>query len=236
MTWAFSTRPQVPVCWRCTPTILAPFLWSPVLSMTSTPIGLAELLDYVVADVVAHGVLVPERARPTVGPRLAQEGRRSNRRPSRRGLSRIPVMAEHAEGSVEVAATPQAVMAVVADFDAYPEWVGNLEQVEVLARDRRGRGTRVAFRLRTPVLSAAYTLAYRYAPRQGGLSWEYVEGTLEDLSGSYTLEPTADGGTLVTYRLQVELGMPLPGLVKRQAARQIVRSALGDLKRRVESE
>jgi ribosome-associated toxin RatA of RatAB toxin-antitoxin module len=145
-------------------------------------------------------------------------------------------MPEHAEGSVEVAATPQAVMAVVADFDAYPEWVGNLEQVEVLARDRRGRGTRVAFRLRTPVLSAAYTLAYRYAPREGGLSWEYVEGTLEDLSGSYTLAPTAGGGTLVTYRLQVELGMPLPGLVKRQAARQIVRSALGDLKRRVESE
>ena len=29
--------------------------------------------------------------------------------------------------------------------------------------------------------------------------------------------------------------MPLPGLVKRQAAKQIVRSALSDLKRRVES-
>ena len=145
-------------------------------------------------------------------------------------------MPEHAEGSVEVAATPQEVMAVIADFDVYPEWVGNLEQVQVLARDRRGRGTRVAFRLRTPVLSAAYTLAYRYAPRDGGVSWQYVEGTLEDLSGSYTLEPTAGGGTLVTYRLEVELGMPLPGLVKRQAARQIVRSALGDLKRRVESE
>jgi ribosome-associated toxin RatA of RatAB toxin-antitoxin module len=144
-------------------------------------------------------------------------------------------MPEQTEDSCEVAATPPAVMAVVADFDAYPEWVGNLEQVEVLARDRRGRGTRVAFRLRTPVLSAAYTLAYRYAPREGGLSWEYVEGTLEDLSGSYALEPTGDGTTRVTYRLDVELGMPLPGLVKRQAARQIVRSALSDLKRRVES-
>jgi ribosome-associated toxin RatA of RatAB toxin-antitoxin module len=144
-------------------------------------------------------------------------------------------MAEHAEGSTEVAATPAEVMAVLADFDAYPEWVGNLEEVEVLRRDRRGRGTRVAFRLRTPVLTAAYTLAYRYAPRDAGVSWTYVEGTLEDLSGSYTLQPATDGGTAVTYRLDVELGMPLPGLVKRQAARQIVRSALGDLKRRVEA-
>jgi ribosome-associated toxin RatA of RatAB toxin-antitoxin module len=144
-------------------------------------------------------------------------------------------MPEHAEGTTEVVASPTEVMAVVADFDAYPDWVGNLEDVRVLARDKRGRGTRVAFRLRTPVLTAAYTLAYRYAARDAGVSWTYVEGTLEDLSGSYTLEPTDDDTTLVTYRLDVELGMPLPGLVKRQAAKQIVRSALSDLKRRVES-
>ncbi|HEV3014164.1 MAG TPA: SRPBCC family protein, partial [Actinomycetota bacterium] len=144
-------------------------------------------------------------------------------------------MAEHAEGSTEVFASPAEVMAVVADFDAYPDWVGNLEEVEVLARDRRGRGTRVAFRLRTPMGDQAYTLAYRYQPRDAGVTWTYVEGTLDDLAGSYALEPTADGATQVTYRLEVALGVPLPGLVKRQAAKQIVRSALSDLKRRVES-
>jgi ribosome-associated toxin RatA of RatAB toxin-antitoxin module len=144
-------------------------------------------------------------------------------------------MAERAEGTTEVHATPAEVMAVVADFEAYPEWVGNLEGVEVLARDRRGRGTRVAFRLRTPVGDQAYTLAYRYQPRDAGVTWTYVEGTLDDLAGSYTVEPTGDGTTEVTYRLEVAIGVPLPGLVKRQAARQIVRSALADLKRRVES-
>ena len=144
-------------------------------------------------------------------------------------------MAEHAEGSTEVHATPAEVMAVVADFEAYPEWVGALEEVEVLARDRRGRGTRVAFRLGTPVGDQAYTLAYRYEPRDAGMSWTYVEGTLDDLAGSYALEPGADGATRVTYRLEVALGVPLPGLIKRQAAKQIVRSALSDLKRRVES-
>ena len=143
-------------------------------------------------------------------------------------------MPEHAEGTIQVAATPREVMAVIADFDAYPGWVGNLEEVQVLARDRRGRGTRVAFKLRTPVLTAAYTLAYAYAPRDQGVRWSYVEGTLRDLTGAYELAPAGDG-TRVTYRLAVDLGMPLPGLVKRQAARQIVRSALGDLRRRVES-
>jgi ribosome-associated toxin RatA of RatAB toxin-antitoxin module len=144
-------------------------------------------------------------------------------------------MAEHAEGSAEIYATPAEVMAVVAGFEAYPDWVAGLEEVEVLQRDRRGRGTRVAFRLRTPLGEQAYTLAYNYRPGDAGVSWTYVEGTLEDLAGAYTLEPAADGATRVTYRLEVALGMPLPGLVKRQAAKQIVRSALADLKRRVES-
>ena len=144
-------------------------------------------------------------------------------------------MAEHAEGSTEVDATPAEVMAVVADFDAYPDWVGNLDEVEVLARDRRGRGTRVAFQLGTPWGEQAYTLAYRYQPKDAGMSWTYVEGTLDDLAGSYALEPAGEGATRVTYRLEVSLGMPIPGFLMRQAAKQIVRAALGDLKRRVES-
>ncbi len=143
-------------------------------------------------------------------------------------------MPEHAEGSVDIKASPKEIMEVISDFESYPDWVGNMEDVEVLERDRRGRGSVVAFRLRTPVLAAEYTLAYRYAPREAGVSWTYREGTLDDLSGSYDLEALEDA-TRVTYRLDVELGMPLPGLIKRQAARQIVRSALNDLKRRVEA-
>src|SRR5918996_6165027 len=144
-------------------------------------------------------------------------------------------MAEHAEGTTEVVATPSEVMAVVADFEAYPDWVANLEEVEVLARDRRGRGTRVAFRLGTPWGDQTYTLAYRYQPRDAGVFWTYVEGTLEDLAGAYSLEPSGDGTTRVTYRLEMDLGRPIPGFLMRQASRQIVRSALSDLKRRVES-
>ena len=144
-------------------------------------------------------------------------------------------MAEHAEGSTDVFATPAEVMAVVGDFEAYPDWVANMEEVEVLARDRRGRGTRVAFRLRTPLGDQAYTLAYRYQAEDAGVTWSYVEGTLEDLAGAYVLEPADDGTTRVTYRLEVALGMPIPSFLVRQAAKQIVRSALGDLKRRAES-
>jgi ribosome-associated toxin RatA of RatAB toxin-antitoxin module len=144
-------------------------------------------------------------------------------------------MAEHASGSTEIYATPKEIMAVIADFEAYPEWAGQLEEAKVLAKDRRGRGTRVAFKVNTPLFPAEYTLDYTYEPRDAGLAWTFVEGTLEDLAGSYVLEPLDGGTTRVTYDLSVALDVPVPGLLKRQAAKQIVKTALADLKRRVES-
>ena len=67
------------------------------------------------------------------------------------------------------------------------------------------------------------------------MSWTYVEGTLDDLAGSYALEPADDGPPRSPTGWRSRSGMPLPGFLMRQAAKQIVRSALSDLKRRVES-
>ena len=146
----------------------------------------------------------------------------------------IAGMAEHAEGSTEVHATAAEVMAVVADFEAYPEWVGNLEEVEVLARDRRGRGTRVAFRLGTPLGRAGLHPGLPLPATGRGHVLDVRGG---DAGGPGRLLRPGAGRrrtTRVTYRLEVALGCP-PGFLMRQAAKQIVRSALSDLKRRVES-
>ena len=48
-------------------------------------------------------------------------------------------------------------------------------------------------------------------------------------------EPTADGGTEVTYHLEVEMKVPLPGFIKMRAQSRIMSIALRDLKARVES-
>ena len=146
-------------------------------------------------------------------------------------------MAERAEGSTRVWATPQELMAVISDFPAYPQWAKAVRRAEVLRRDRQGRATRVAFQIATPLGDADYTLDYTYQPDDQGLSWTYVEGSFRDLRGAYELAPVADGSTTVGYRLQFDLELPsVPGsgLVKRQIARQVVRTALDELKRHVE--
>src|SRR3546814_15729042 len=57
------------------------------------------------------------------------------------------------------------------------------------------------------------------------------------LDGSYVLTPvTGDGDrTLVTYHLDVEVVVPLPGFVKRRAESKIIHTALRELRDHVES-
>ncbi len=143
-------------------------------------------------------------------------------------------MTERTEGEIEIDADPAEVMEVIADFEAYPEWA-DVESADVLERDDEGRGTAVAYRISMMGFSVAYTLEYRYAPAHAGVAWSTREasGSVKEIEGEYVLEES-DAGTRVTYRLSVEPAVPLPGLVRRQAEKRIVRTALEGLKRRVE--
>ncbi len=144
-------------------------------------------------------------------------------------------MAELTSGSTEIGASPEQIMAVLTDFDAYTQWAG-VRTAEVTGRDPEGRPAEVAMSVSQMGFEASYALAYEYAPGLGGVSWTTKEasGVVKDIHGSYTLEPAGDS-TKVTYELALELGISLPGFLKRQAEKQIVSTALEGLKNRVES-
>jgi len=68
------------------------------------------------------------------------------------------------------------------------------------------------------------------------LAWVQTEGDITSkLDGRYVFAATPDGGTEVTYHLEVELKVPLPGFIKMRAQSRIMSIALRDLKARVES-
>jgi hypothetical protein len=142
-------------------------------------------------------------------------------------------MAEQTEGSIEIEAEPGRILQVIVDFESYPDWVEGIRAAEVRARDEHGRATEVAYEFAAMGFTASYTLAYRYA--DDGVSWTTLaaSGAVRDVRGEYVLEPL-DGDTEVTYRLAVELGVPVPGFVKRRADRTAIRTALEGLKERVE--
>jgi hypothetical protein len=142
---------------------------------------------------------------------------------------------DHAREQTHVAADPARCFAIATDFAAYPRWAGDVKEVEVRERDADGRGTRVAFRVAAIGRSIRYVLDYDYADAPRSFSWTLHEGDqLRTLDGRYTFEADEDG-TLVDYDLAVDVAMPLPSLVTRRAAAIIVRTALGDFRRAVET-
>jgi ribosome-associated toxin RatA of RatAB toxin-antitoxin module len=147
-------------------------------------------------------------------------------------------MADRTESSIVIEAAPQAVLAVIADFEQYPEWTGAVKQVTVLDRLPDGRGSRVKFVLDAGAIRDTYTLDYTWgvtATGTGTLSWALVESTvLKALDGAYQLT-AAGAGTEVRYSLAVDLRIPMLGMLRRKAEKAIIDAALNELKKRVES-
>ena len=143
-------------------------------------------------------------------------------------------MADEAHERTTVAAAPDRCYAVAIDFGRYPDWARDVKQVDVLERDDEGRGAKVEYRVAGLGQSIRYVLAYDYGEAPGAFSWQLVESDkLRRLDGRYAFEPDGDG-TRVTYDLTIDVAIPLPGLIKRQAARMIIGNALRELKREAE--
>lgn len=143
-------------------------------------------------------------------------------------------MTETVSSQIDIDAPADEILQVLLDFEAYPEWAKGITEASVLTQDDEGRPLTVEFHVSPgPLPKMRYVLRYAYPP--DGISWDYVEGDMRDVRGSYELE-TADGTTSVTYNLAIDPGkIPLPGFVKARAAREITRVALDELKRRVET-
>ena len=58
---------------------------------------------------------------------------------------------------------------------------------------------------------------------------------LKMLDGAYTLRDLGDGSTEVTYRLSLDVSIPLIGMLKRKGEKILIDTALKGLKQRVES-
>jgi len=142
-------------------------------------------------------------------------------------------VADQASSSIVIDADKAAVMAVIADFEAYPQWTREIKQVTVDETGGDGRGTQATFTLDAGVLKDTYTLAYQWSG-DDRVDWHLVKGrALKSQDGTYELREV-DGGTQVTYRLSVDLNVPMLGMFKRKAEKMIMDTALKGLKKRVE--
>ena len=143
-------------------------------------------------------------------------------------------MAEQTTSSIIIDADPVQVMAVIADFPAYPQSAQGMKEVEVVEEGTAGRADKVHFELEAAPIKDSYTLAYDWQG-DAAVRWNLVEGKmLKAMQGAYELRPSGSG-TEVTYRLAVDLSIPMIGMLRRKAEKVIIDTALKGLKKRVET-
>ncbi|HWJ11256.1 MAG TPA: SRPBCC family protein [Nocardioides sp.] len=150
-------------------------------------------------------------------------------------------MAEQTSSSIVVDAPAADVMAVIADFPAYPTWAKGVTVAEVRSSydaadpQQAGRAREVFFALDVSPIKDEYTLAYDWSG-DDQVTWTLVEGKmLKALEGAYVLRATGPATTEVTYRLALDVSIPLIGMLKRKGEKILIDTALKGLKKRVES-
>jgi Polyketide cyclase / dehydrase and lipid transport len=143
-------------------------------------------------------------------------------------------MADQTESTIAISAAPDAVMAVIADFPAYPDWNDEVKLVEVLSLyEDSQRPAQVRFVLDAGAIKDDYVLEYEWVG-EGELRWHLVRAEmLKAMDGAYVLTASPEG-TDVAYRLAVDLRIPMIGMIRRKAEKVIIERALNGLKHRVE--
>jgi hypothetical protein len=144
-------------------------------------------------------------------------------------------MADSVAEQTTIDASIDQCLAVLLDFGNYPEWAHDLKEATVLETDAQGRGVEVRFRAAGMGYSTSYTLRYDHSD-PNRLAWRLIKGDLtRKLDGHYEFaEGPTPGSVEVSYVLEADLVVPLPGFIKRRTQLKIMHTALKELKTRVE--
>lgn len=138
-----------------------------------------------------------------------------------------------AEQSLRISAPPEACFEAITDYESFAGWQDAVIAVEVLDRYPNGLGKTVRLRVDAKLRQVGYTLRYHYE-RPQRIWWDFVEGDgVEQIEGEYLFEPDEEG-TSATYRLGIDPGVPLPGLVARTLNRLVMKRSVEDLRREAE--
>lgn len=139
-----------------------------------------------------------------------------------------------AEHTVEIDAPIETCFDAIVDYESFPAWQGAVVSTEVIDRDKDGLGKRVRLFVDAKVRKVDYTLDYSY-DRPTRIEWDFVEGNgINDADGHYLFEALGEDRTRATYKLGLEVGIPLPGPVARRAHKQTLKGSVEDLRREAE--
>jgi ribosome-associated toxin RatA of RatAB toxin-antitoxin module len=133
--------------------------------------------------------------------------------------------------SIEINATPKKCYEVITDYEAYPEFLGNLKTVTVA--QKKGETCEITYEIDL-IKTISYTLKMNGKPPKK-IEWSFVKGDImKDNHGYWLLEEVKKGVTKATYELNIELGLLVPGAITKRLVGKNLPEMLRSFKERIE--
>jgi ribosome-associated toxin RatA of RatAB toxin-antitoxin module len=141
----------------------------------------------------------------------------------------VPIVSK----TVEVAAPADSIMAIVADFEAYPQWNEEIKGCWVLARYDDGRPSQLRLDTSVQGMDGVYIQAVYY-PGDNQIQTVMQQGDL--FSKQEQLFSVVDMGaaSLLTVDLDVEVSMPIPAVMVKKVVNDALEHLANNLKNRAE--
>lgn len=140
-------------------------------------------------------------------------------------------MAVRDSREVVIEASPEEILAVIADVEQTPTWSPQYLSAEVLETGDDGRPRRAKMVIKAAGLTDNQVIEYTWTAT--GVSWTLVSaGQLKSQEASYTLTPDGDK-TKVRFDMEINTSIPVPGFLLKRALRNGVETATDGLRKQV---
>ena len=132
---------------------------------------------------------------------------------------------------VVIEASPEEILAVIADVKSAPTWSSQYQSAEVLDTYKDGRPKQVKMKVKAAGITDEQTVEYTWGENTAG--WTLIKaGQLKSQEARYTLTPQGEA-TKVRFDIEVDLAIPLPGFIVKQAIKGAVDTATNGLRKQV---
>lgn len=132
---------------------------------------------------------------------------------------------------VVIEASPEEILAVIADVKSAPTWSSQYQSAEVLDTYKDGRPKQVKMKVKAAGITDEQTVEYKWGDNTAG--WTLLKaGQMRSQEALYTLTPQGDK-TKVRFDLALDLSIPLPGFIVKQAIKGAMDTATNGLRKQV---
>jgi ribosome-associated toxin RatA of RatAB toxin-antitoxin module len=137
-----------------------------------------------------------------------------------------------ARHEIEIDVTPDAVMAVITDFAAYPRFLPEMDSCEVLRSTSDEWDVQFTVKV---VKRLRYTLRLRKVSEHQ-VRWSLVDGIFKSNEGGWDLTPLADGSrTHAAYFIDLKVGMFVPSNIMKSLVERSLPDTVSRFKAEAES-